>query len=299
MRLICGGMRGSMEFIRKKNRGRGLSVEQKGQALYLTFPSFTRTQAVEHLFSTRLGGVSEGIFSTMNLSYTRGDRKEAVDENYRRIADILGCKPEAFVCSDQTHTTNIRKVTEADCGKGVLVPKDYRDVDGLVTDREGIVLVTFFADCVPLYLLDAKKRVIGLAHSGWRGTVGRIGKKMIDTMVSDYGCKKEHILAAIGPSICADCYEVSEDVAGQFEAEFGSAVLQKGKRPGKYQLDLWKANEEVLLQAGLTVEQIEVTDICTCCNASLLFSHRASEGKRGNLGAFLMLKRENGEGKEC
>ncbi|MBD5498240.1 MAG: peptidoglycan editing factor PgeF [Lachnospiraceae bacterium] len=288
-----------MEFIRKKSRGKGLSVEQKGQALYLTFPSFTRTQAVEHLFSTRLGGVSEGIFSTMNLSYTRGDRKEAVDENYRRIADILGCKPEAFVCSDQTHTTNIRKVTEADCGKGVLVPRDYRDVDGLVTDREGIVLVTFFADCVPLYFLDAERRVIGLAHSGWRGTVGRIGKKMIDTMVSDYGCKKEHILAAIGPSICADCYEVSEDVAGQFEAEFGNAVLQKGKRPGKYQLDLWKANEEVLLQAGLTVEQIEVTDICTCCNASLLFSHRASEGKRGNLGAFLMLKRENGEGKEC
>ena len=299
MRLICSRMRGSMEFIRKKSRSGGLSVEQKGQALYLTFPSFTRTQAVEHLFSTRIGGVSEGIFSTMNLSYTRGDRKEAVDENYRRIADILGCKPEAFVCSDQTHTTNIRKVTEADCGKGVLVPKDYRDVDGLVTDREGIVLVTFFADCVPLYFLDAKRRVIGLAHSGWRGTVGRIGKNMIDTMVSDYGCKKEHILAAIGPSICADCYEVSEDVAGQFEAEFGSAVLQKGKRPGKYQLDLWKANEEVLLQAGLTVEQIEVTDICTCCNASLLFSHRASEGKRGNLGAFLMLKRENREGNEC
>lgn len=288
-----------MEFIRKKNRGAGLSVEQKGQALYLTFPSFTRTQAVEHLFSTRLGGVSEGIFSTMNLSYTRGDRKEAVDENYRRIADILGCKPEAFVCSDQTHTTNIRKVTEADCGKGVLVPKDYRDVDGLVTDREGIVLATFFADCVPLYFLDTERRVIGLAHSGWRGTVGRIGKKMIDTMVSDYGCKKEHILAAIGPSICADCYEVSEDVAGQFVAEFGSAVLQKGKRPGKYQLDLWKANEEVLLQAGLTSQQVEVTDICTCCNASLLFSHRASEGKRGNLGAFLMLKRENREGKEC
>lgn len=291
-------MRGSMEFIRKKSRGEGLVVRQKGQALYLTFPSFTRTQAVEHLFSTRLGGVSEGIFSTMNLSYTRGDKKEAVDENYRRIAEILGCKTERFVCSDQTHTTNIRKVTEADCGKGVLFPKDYQDVDGLVTDREGIVLATFFADCVPLYFLDASRRVIGLAHSGWRGTVGRIGKNMIDIMVKEYGCETEHILAAIGPSICADCYEVSEDVAGQFEAEFGSAVLQKGKQPGKYQLDLWRANEEVLLQAGLTPAQIEVTDICTCCNASLLFSHRASEGKRGNLGAFLMLKQENGEEKE-
>ena len=292
-------MRGSMEFIRKKGRGEGLVAGKKGQALYLTFPSFTRTQAVEHLFSTRLGGVSEGIFSTMNLSYTRGDKKEAVDENYRRIADIMGCKMEMFVCSDQTHTTNIRKVTEADCGKGVLIPKDYQDVDGLVTDREEIVLATFFADCVPLYFLDAKRRVIGLAHSGWRGTVGHIGKKMIDIMVKDYGCKKEQILAAIGPSICVDCYEVSADVAEQFEAEFGSIVLQKGNRQGKYQLDLWRANEEVLLQAGLTSAQIEVTDICTCCNASLLFSHRASEGKRGNLGAFLMLKKENGEGKEC
>lgn len=287
-----------MEFIRKKVTGQkagsgcaqGLQAEQKGQVLYLTFPSFTRTQAVAHLFSTRLGGVSEGIFSSMNLSYTRGDKKEAVDENYRRIADILGCGPEAFVCSDQTHTTNIRKVTESDCGKGVTIPRDYQDVDGLVTDRAGIVLATFFADCVPLYFLDGKRRVIGLAHSGWRGTVGRIGKKMIDIMTADYGCKRENILAAIGPSICADCYEVSEDVAAQFEAEFGSVVLRAGKEAGKYQLDLWRANEEVLLQAGLTPAQIEVTDICTCCNSSLLFSHRASKGKRGNMGAFLMLK---------
>lgn len=287
-----------MEFIRKRAGGwasdfcctQGLLEEWKGQALYLTFPSFTRTQAVEHLFSTRLGGVSEGIFSSMNLSYTRGDSKEAVDENYRRIADILGCRVESFVCSDQTHTTNIRKVTEGDCGKGVVILRDYQDVDGLVTDRAGVVLATFFADCVPLYFLDARQRVIGLAHAGWRGTVGRIGKKMIDMMTAEYGCKRENIIAAIGPSICADCYEVSEDVAVQFEAEFGNTVLRTGKQPGKYQLDLWKANAEVLLHAGLTPAQIEVTDICTCCNPSLLFSHRASKGKRGNLGAFLMLK---------
>lgn len=287
-----------MEFIRKRAGGwasdfcctQGLLEEWKGQALYLTFPSFTRTQAVEHLFSTRLGGVSEGIFSSMNLSYTRGDSKEAVDENYRRIAEILGCRVESFVCSDQTHTTNVRKVTEGDCGKGVVIPRDYQDVDGLVTDRAGVVLATFFADCVPLYFLDVRQRVIGLAHAGWRGTVGRIGKKMIDMMTAEYGCKRENIIAAIGPSICADCYEVSEDVAVQFEAEFGNTVLRTGKQPGKYQLDLWKANAEVLLHAGLTPAQIEVTDICTCCNPSLLFSHRASKGKRGNLGAFLMLK---------
>lgn len=278
-----------MEFIRK-SKTEILKSNRQGELMYLTIPAFEATGAVKHLFSTRFGGVSEGIFSTMNLSYTRGDRKEAVDENYRRIADILECKVSDIVCSDQTHTTNIRKVTGEDCGKGVVRDKDYTDVDGLVTNEEGIVLATFYADCVPLYFLDPIKRVIGLAHSGWRGTVGRIGSKMIAVMTEEYGCKKEDILVAVGPSICRDCYEVSEDVAEQFLKEFGREVLTEGKEPGKYQLDLWKANEQVLLQAGLVENQITVTDICTCCNSELLFSHRASKGQRGNLGAFLMLK---------
>lgn len=287
-----------MDFIRKnKNDGLRMQEEEKEGLRYLTFPAFTRTGTVNHLFSTRMGGVSEGIYGTMNLSYTRGDRKEAVDENFRRIADVLGCKCEDFVCSDQTHTLNIKRVDKEDCGKGVTRPKDYQDVDGLVTDAEGIALATFYADCVPLFFLDPVKRVIGLAHSGWRGTAGRIGGKMIRIMEEEYGCKRENILAAIGPSICADCYEVSEDVAGVFKTEFGDAVLKPGKKPGKYQLDLWKANEMVFLQEGLKLGQITVTDICTCCNDKLLFSHRASNGKRGNLGAFLMLKNRDGERK--
>ena len=277
-----------MELIRKKKE-EILKINQKGEIGYLTFPAFEQTGVVEHLFSTRCGGVSEGIFGTMNLSYTRGDKKEAVDENYRRIAEVLGCEPADIVCSDQTHTTNIRKVTKADCGKGVVYEKDYTDVDGLITDEVGIALATFYADCVPLYFVDPKKRVIGLAHSGWRGTVGRIGAKMIAMMTEEYGCRKEDILAAVGPSICQDCYEVSEDVASAFRKEFGEEVLAEGKEPGKYQLDLWKANELAFLQAGLLPEQITVTDICTCCNSELLFSHRASKGQRGNLGAFLKL----------
>lgn len=287
-----------MDFIRKsKNGTQSMQAEEKDGLIYLTFPAFTRTGAVSHLFSTRMGGVSEGMFSTLNFSYTRGDKKEAVDENFRRIAGVLGCKCEDFVCSDQTHTLNIRKVTKEDCGKGVTRPKDYHDVDGLVTDEEGIALATFYADCVPLFFLDPVKRVTGLAHSGWRGTAGRMGGRMIAFMEKEYGCKKENIFAAIGPSICADCYEVSEDVAGVFKTEFGDTVLKSGKVYGKYQLDLWKANEMVLLQAGLMPEQITVTDICTCCNDQLLFSHRASRGKRGNLGAFLMLKSMDGEKK--
>ena len=264
-----------------------------GEAEYLTFPLFEDTGLVRHLFSTRLGGASSGIFSSMNLSYTRGDDKEAVDENYRRIASLLGCEVSDIVCSDQTHTTNVRAVNEYDRGKGIIYPKDYTDVDGLITNVKGIVLATFYADCVPLFFIDVKNKAIGLSHSGWRGTVGRMGALTVEAMRREYGTKPEDICAAIGPSICQECYEVSEDVAEAFRQEFnkdgqsGQILLSKGN--GKYQLDLWRANQIILEEAGVSPEKIQVTDICTCCNPEYLFSHRASQGKRGNLGAFLGL----------
>lgn len=310
--------KGSQEVLRLHRAENGVA--------YLTFPGLERTGAVRHLFSTRVGGVSEGIYASMNLSYTRGDKKEAVDENYRRIAAVLGCRAEDMVCSDQTHTDHIRLVTAKDRGKGVIRPKDYRDVDGLITQERGIVLCTFFADCVPLFFVDPVRKAIGLSHSGWRGTMQKIGKKTVEEMGKAFGTKPEDIHAAIGPSICQDCYEVSEDVIGEFRKAFpgiresseisylqrespeqayletGSAIpevhneshgrscsLWFRTKPGKYQLDLWEANRQVMLEAGIPAEQIEVTDICTCCNPDFLFSHRASHGQRGNLGAFMKL----------
>ena len=269
----------------KQNRSEGVE--------YLTFPILEQTGMVRHLFSTRVGGVSKGIYSTMNLSYTRGDEKEAVDENFRRIAGVLGCVLDDIVCSDQTHTVNLRIVTGEDRGKGVLYPRDYTDIDGLLTDEPGLVLATFYADCVPLYFVDTKKRAIALAHSGWRGTVARMGRCVTEKMKETYGTNPEDIVAAIGPSICQACYEVSEDVADAFAQEFcmdGQAdeiLISKGG--GKYRLDLWRANEIVLTEAGIPAEHIQVTDICTCHNSEYLFSHRASHGRRGNLGAFLGL----------
>lgn len=281
-----------MKIQRKQNNRMVMMQKRVGKLEYLVFPILDKESGIRHLFSTRLGGVSEGIYSTMNLSYTRGDTKEAVDENFRRIARVLGALPEQFVLSDQTHTTNVRVVTGRDMGKGVTRPKDYTDVDGLITQEPGIVLGTFYADCVPLYFYDPVKKVIGLAHSGWRGTAARMGQVIIERMAEEFECKGEHILAAIGPSICQDCYEVGADVAEVFLREFAgheAEVLKSGSERGKYQLDLWKANELVLKQAGILREHLEVTDVCTCCNPSYLFSHRASHGKRGNLGAFLML----------
>ena len=301
-----------------------------GEVLLLKYPLLEKTGLVKHCFTTRFGGVSQGIFSSMNFSFTRGDARENVITNYHRLAEALGVEYENFVLSDQTHTTNVRKVTKVDAGKGLVQNRDYTDVDGLITNEPGLVLATFFADCVPLYFVDPVQRAIGMSHSGWRGTVERMGATTIAAMQREYGTRPEDLICAIGPSICQDCYEVSEDVAEQFrkafkerakellrhgrcvrkevdEADISTASDEAGKLYGmekcvesagtgkivsveqKYQLDLWKANEIVLTEAGVKRENIAVTNICTCCNPNLLFSHRASQGRRGNLGGFLCL----------
>ena len=258
----------------------------------LKYPLLEETGIVKHCFSTRMGGCSSGIYSSMNLSYSRGDEASCVDENYRRIGEVFGVTRDDFVCTDQTHTTNVIRVGKEERGFGVTRPKPYTDVDGLITNEPGVVLSTFYADCVPLYFVDPVHKAIGLSHSGWRGTVGRMGKKTLEAMKEAFGTNPKDVYAAIGPSICQDCYEISEDVAECFYQEFekwGQEILiDKGN--GKYQLDLWKANEIVLTEAGIIGEHLAVTNICTCCNHNLLFSHRASHGQRGNLGAFLCLK---------
>lgn len=285
-----------MEFVRK-NEDRILKLKyeeigEKEKFPLLYFENLEKTGIVSHGFTTRKGGVSEGIFSELNLSFTRGDRTGDVTENFKRTARALHTQFERFVFSDQTHTTNVRKVTEADAGCGLIKPRTYKDVDGLITNVPGLTLSTFFADCVPLFFVDPIHHAIGMTHSGWRGTVGRIGAKTIQAMENAYGTRPEDIAAAIGPSICQDCYEVGEDVAHAFKREFPGQEQEilLPKTGGKYQLDLWKANEILLLEAGIRKSHLAVTNICTCCNPELLFSHRASHGKRGNLGGFLCLK---------
>ena len=311
-----------MYHIKRAGRKNGPVLQQhkKGDLEYLSFPLLDATGLVQNLFSTRLGGVSEGIFGSLNLGFGRGDDDQNVLENFKKVGEVLGTSPENMVRSSQTHTTNIKVVTKNDRGSGIVRPNEETDIDGLITKEKGIVLVTSYADCVPLYFVDPVNEVIGLAHSGWRGTDGRIGARMVEQLQNQFGTKPEDIVAAIGPSICRECYEVSEDVAMRFmamEVELQDALetLQKsgiydsvsnssssdcnfndckivtaGKAPGKYQLDLWLANAAILVDAGIRPEKLSVTDICTCHNPEYLFSHRASQGKRGGLCAFLMLK---------
>ena len=283
-----------MQFVRKNRECETVKEKHANGVPYLYFPALEETGCVVNGFSSRLGGVSRGDWATMNFSFTRGDDPEAVRENYRRMAAALGVDVNRMVLSHQTHTTNVRRVTEEDAGKGVVRERDYTDVDGLITNVPGITLVTFYADCVPLYFVDPVRRAIGLSHSGWRGTVNRMGRVTVEAMGKAFGSDPKDIVACIGPSICRDCYEVGPEVAEAFENAFEPAkhseILEE-KPDGKFLLDLWRANAIVMEEAGILPERIHMTDICTHCNPELLYSHRRTGERRGNLCAFLSLKK--------
>ena len=271
-----------------------MQIKENKGVVWLSYPAFEKFPDVVQAFSTRLGGVSQGIYSSMNLSFTREDDDAAVHENYRRFAAAVGFEAEDIVTSDQTHTANVRVITEEDRGNGITKPRQYTDVDGMITNVPGLVLATFYADCVPLYFVDPVHHAIGLSHSGWRGTVAKIGAVTVERMREEYGTDPGDIYSAIGPSICQDCYEVSEDVIQEFRTAFGRKdwdVLFYRKENGKYQLNLWEANRIIMQEAGIREEHISMPGICTCCNPEFLFSHRASHGKRGNLGAFLGIRK--------
>ncbi len=256
--------------------------------LYFTFPLFDK-HGIKHAFTTRLGGVSEGQYSTFNASFLNGDNRDAVYENWRRLCHAIGLDEMRLIFSKQTHTKNVRTVTEADIGKGITKPLDYDDVDGLISDLADVGLVTQYADCVPLAFYDIKKRIAATSHAGWRGTTLEIGRVTVERMKSDFGCDTQDIIAAIGPSIDRCCYEVDEPVFSAFSkiAYINPDDIFDCKGNGKYMLNLREANRRILIHAGIREENIDVADICTCCNADILHSHRATGGKRGNLGLVI------------
>lgn len=269
-----------------------LGIRRDGAIYTITFPSFEETGLVRHLYSTRRGGVSEGPLGPMNLGFSRGDHPMAVMENFRRICFVSGIYPGDMVFSDQVHGDRILYVDQQDRGKGITKPKEMEGVDGLITDKPQVCLVTFYADCVPLFFLDPKKKVIGLAHAGWRGTVLEIGKKMVQRFQNDFGCKPEDILAGIGPSIGPCCFEVGPEVKAEFARVFPAwreEIILPAENPEKSYVDLWKTNRLILESAGVLPQHITVTDLCTKCHAEYFHSHRRMGNARGTQAAFLEL----------
>ncbi len=268
-----------------------MSLNSIDSVPYLTYNSLSEIKFINHAFSTRLGGVSSGEFSSMNLAFNRGDSPDNVTENYKRICESVGFEYESLVASSQDHNTFVRAVTSENKGVGIYKPKDIESVDALITNEKGLTLVTYYADCTPLFFVDTANKAIGLAHAGWRGTVGRIGEKVVQKMTELYGTNPADIVAAIGPAISVCCYEVDKPCADNFIAmsDIDSSKFVFPKENGKYMIDLLETNRQILLNAGVKDENITISDLCTNCNSDLLWSHRATKGHRGTMCAFMCI----------
>lgn len=259
---------------------------------YLTYDSLSEITFINHAFSTKHGGVSEGEFESMNFAFNRGDNPDNVTQNYKRFCQSAGFEYETLTASAQDHNTVVRAVTEKDCGVGIYKPRDMESVDALITNEKGVTLVTYYADCTPLFFVDTKNKAIGLAHAGWRGTVGKIGEKVVKKMTELYDTNPADIKAAIGPAISVCCYEVDYPCAENFLKLEGlkSEKFVFPKENGKYMLDLLETNRQILVSCGVKPENITVSDVCTNCNSDLLWSHRATKGHRGTMCAFMCMK---------
>lgn len=261
-------------------------------------PLLQEIRGLRHGFSTRKGGVSKEHLSSLNLGFNLGDEREKVLENFRILGSLFEAKPEDFVLTQQTHSINVRHVGREDRGKGIFRERNYTDVDALITNEEGVILTAFSADCVPILFYDKGHRAIASCHSGWRGTHGRILARVIEAMQREFSSKPEEIYIAIGPSICKNCYEVSEDVGEAFLEAF-PALREETKNASpiervseeKFHIDLWELNRIIALEAFIPPENISISGYCTMERPDLFFSHRYSQGRRGVQGAFISLNK--------
>ncbi|MGN1003775.1 MAG: peptidoglycan editing factor PgeF [Oscillospiraceae bacterium] len=256
----------------------------------LAADSFRAAGGVAHGFSTRLGGVSTGIYASLNLGSTRGDEPDRVRENYRRFCAAIGADVSRVVMTKQVHGTVIRTVAPADAKADLYDPAEY-ECDGLITDVPGLALTIFSADCIPVLLYDPVQKVIAAVHAGWRGTAGDIAGKAVRQMQTDYGCRPGDILAAIGPGISQCCFETHADVPEAMIAALGKLAKPHiiSLENGKFKVGLKEINAALLQCAGVTPDHIEISRDCTACLPEKYWSHRVTRGDRGSQAAMLQL----------
>lgn len=269
-----------MEIIEKTNQG----------VPYLAADAFGAAGGVAHGFSTRLGGVSEDIWSSLNLGTSCGDDPDRVRENHRRFFAAIGADGDKLALTNQVHGGEIRSVTSADWKTDVYDKPEY-EADGLMTATPGVILRVAAADCLPILFYDPVRRVIAAVHAGWRGTASGIAGAAVERMCETYGSRPEDILAAIGPGISQCCFETYEDVPNAMMASLGSSALQQFeiKENGKFAVDLKGLNRVRLLAAGLTEEHIAVSGDCTACLPDKYWSHRKMGTARGSMAAAIQL----------
>ena len=239
----------------------------------------------KHAFTTRIGGASRGIYSSLNLGQNLSDEHAHVKDNYALVCSALGIKEEYIVCSKQIHGAIVRVVTREDRGR--LYECSEPEADALITRDSGVALVVFVSDCVPILLHDPVRRVIGAVHAGWRGTAADITGVAVQRMSDEFGCLPADIRAAIGPSISACCYETDRDVADAMQSRLSeNADTVISMRGEKYMVDLKEANRLLLRKAGVC--EITISDECTSCSSEKYWSHRRTNGRRGSQTAIIV-----------
>lgn len=264
---------------------------EKGELKLLQFKSLlSHSDEITHCFTTRLGGVSQGECFSLNLGFNRNDSKENVIENYSRVCDALNIDIESLVLSRQVHDNKIYKVSSEDIGKGISRDNDLLGYDGLMTNERNVTLVTFYADCVPLFFYDPENKAIALSHSGWRSTQKQIAAETVRAMEREYGTDREKLICVIGPSIRKCCFEVGEEVVQAFMEDITwSGEFCEKKDSGKWHIDLQGIIRKTLINEGVSEINISDANICTKCNRNVFFSHRGDEGKTGSMTAVMQL----------
>jgi len=263
---------------------------EKDNIVFFQIPSFKETNLVKHCFTTRIGGISKTPYAFLNLGTKTNDNWKNIRTNYEIICKALNIDIENLVLSDQVHKDRILIVDKEHRGNGIVRDNELDGIDALITNKKNIALVTLYADCVPIFILDKKRKVIALAHGGWRGTVKKIGKKVIENMISHFNSNPNDCIVGIGPSIGKCCYEVDDYVVSRFKDNYKNTKdFVKDKGNGKYFLDLWEANKSSLLEASVPLRNITISNICTKCNNDLFFSYRGENGDTGRMAAILQL----------
>ena len=241
-----------------------------------------------HCFTTRLGGISTGHLSSLNIGLSRGDDPKNVEENFRILGNALGFDPEKLVLTRQTHSDIVRKVGREDWGV-YMVAGASPECDALITNDPGTAIVVFTADCTPILLHDPVTGAVGAAHAGWRGTASAIGAKTVEAMVREFGCDPKNIRAAIGPNIGFCHFETDADVPNAMLEAFGEEVRPFIRSKGeKFHVDLKQINALILRRAG--VQNIDISTDCTMCQPDRFWSHRITGGQRGAQGAIILCK---------
>lgn len=273
-----------------------LAVQRLGGFTYLQFPSFLAAGGVKHLFTTRTGGTSSGCYASMNLSVKRDDKRNNIEENYRRVCYAAGVYPRDLVMVNQVHGTDVLYVDQQNRGEGLVKPARFQ-ADGMITDKPDVVLTTFHADCVPVYFYSPDSHIIALVHSGWRGTVNNIAGKTVDKLVREYNINPNTLLVGIGPHIDACCFEVGPEVveafAQAFPEEAHDSIIKPhplGEQTDKRYIDLQAAIMIELATESVPPWNITASDLCTCCRPDYFFSHRKLGPARGTMVAMLGLE---------